>query len=78
MRWWASAPRRDTDLDMGVPGPGGLVVMENGQVGEGEVQSLPRFLFPPTHPLCYLFPSPFIPKVECSDFPDFTLPYINN
>ena len=42
-------------------------------------QSLPRFLFPP-HPslICYLFPPPFIPKVECSDFPDFTLPYINN
>jgi hypothetical protein len=40
MRWWASAPRRDTDLDMGVPGPGGLVVMENGQVGEGEVDDV--------------------------------------
>ena len=42
--------------------------------------SLCRVFFFPTHPslICYLFPPPFIPKVECSDFPDFTLPYINN
>ena len=40
MRWWAFALRRDADLHMGVPGPGGLVVMEDGQLGVGETDDV--------------------------------------
>ena len=40
LRWWAFALRRDADLHMGAPGPGGLVVMENGQLGDGEMDDV--------------------------------------